>query len=335
MNILDTLRTRFSAALAPLVDEPSAAAGAGAAEPGRHVRRLPGQLSRCRWASGWAGRRARSPRRSSAVSTSPTCATRPRSPAPVSSTCGSATTGCWSSSHAASRDADRLGVARVATPRTFVLDYSLAERRQADARGPHPLDRHRRRALPHAAVPRPLGDQRQPHRRLGHPVRHDHLRLQALRRRGGAGQGAGRRADPAVPAGQPTGRATTTPSSRSVPELEREDRRPRRGRWPTLEAIEPTGDKKLDKQAAKKLQAARAQLADLRAQLAATEAKIAATRRRPRAREAGRRAPEHRPGGARRDRQAARRRRREPGPVGASFCPPAWRRSTRSTTGSA
>ena len=37
--------------------------------------------------------------------------------------------------------------------------------------------------VPHAAVPRPPGDQRQPHRRLGHAVRHDHLRLQALPRR--------------------------------------------------------------------------------------------------------------------------------------------------------
>ena len=67
-------------------------------------------------------------------------------------------------------------------PRTIVIDYSVAERRQADARRPHPLHGDRRRPLSHAEVPRPPGDQRQPPRRLGHAVRHDHLRLQALRR---------------------------------------------------------------------------------------------------------------------------------------------------------
>ena len=49
----------------------------------------------------------------------------------------------------------RLGVAPVAQPRTFVDRLLRPQRGQADARGPHPLDRDRRRPVPRAAVPRP------------------------------------------------------------------------------------------------------------------------------------------------------------------------------------
>ena len=60
----------------------------------------------------------------------------------------------------------------------------VAQRGQADARGPYPVHRYRRCALPHAAVCRPPRDQRQSSGRLGHPVRHDHLRLSPFWRPG-------------------------------------------------------------------------------------------------------------------------------------------------------
>ena len=49
-----------------------------------------------------------------------------------------------------------------------------AERGQGDARRPPAHHRDRRRAGPHALVPRPHGDPREPHRRLGTPVRDAH-----------------------------------------------------------------------------------------------------------------------------------------------------------------
>ena len=58
----------------------------------------------------------------------------------------------------------------------------LAKRRQADARRPCSLDRDRRCALSHAQISGSSGDWRQPSRRLGHAVRDDHLRLEALSR---------------------------------------------------------------------------------------------------------------------------------------------------------
>ena len=74
------------------------------------------------------------------------------------------------------------------------------ERGQADARRAHPLDGDRRCAVPRAAVPRPHGHQRQPHRRLGHPVRHDPLRLAPFPRRGRVPTPSGGRACPPVQA---------------------------------------------------------------------------------------------------------------------------------------
>ncbi len=55
-----------------------------------------------------------------------------------------------------------------------------AQRRQADARRPYPFHRDRRRALSAAAVSRRPRGERQPSRRLGHPVRDGDLRLQAF-----------------------------------------------------------------------------------------------------------------------------------------------------------
>ncbi len=54
----------------------------------------------------------------------------------------------------------------------------FAERRQADARRPHPLDDPRRLPRARAALARPSRHHRQPHRRLGHAVRHVARRLE-------------------------------------------------------------------------------------------------------------------------------------------------------------
>ena len=60
----------------------------------------------------------------------------------------------------------------------------VAERRQADARRPHPLDGHRREPRPDPRGPRPQGHPRQPPGRLGPPVRPDPLGLEAPPRPG-------------------------------------------------------------------------------------------------------------------------------------------------------
>ena len=77
----------------------------------------------CRWPNGSDGRRATSPPRSSPGSTCPISAHRRRSPAPASSICASATTG-WPNGFPPPLDDPRLGVAPVAEPRTFVIDFS-------------------------------------------------------------------------------------------------------------------------------------------------------------------------------------------------------------------
>ena len=68
---------------------------------------------------------------------------------------------------------DRLGIAPVEHPRTYVIDFSAPNVAKPMHVGPHPLDGHRRRPVPHVAIPRPQGDKRQSHRRLGHAIRHD------------------------------------------------------------------------------------------------------------------------------------------------------------------
>ena len=81
--------------------------------------------------------------------------------------------------------------------------FFRAERGQADARRPYPLDRYRRLVVPRVAIPGPHGHQRQPHRRLGHAVRHDPLRLAQLPRRGGLSPKPRRRTCPALSARPP------------------------------------------------------------------------------------------------------------------------------------
>ena len=77
---------------------------------------------------------------------------------------------------------ERLGVRRPAGQRTLRRRLLAPQRRQGDARRPPAHDGHRRLAVPHADVHRPAGDPREPHRRLGHAVRHAH-RAPARRRR--------------------------------------------------------------------------------------------------------------------------------------------------------
>ena len=185
MNILALLRDRFAAALRATGRRRGRRArpgGDGAAQPGREVRRLSGQL---RDAAGQAAGQAAAggcASSSSSGSTWPTCASRRKSPGRASSICGSRTTGSPSSLPSPAATSSGWASRRPRRRGRFVDRLLVAECRQADARRPHPLDRDRRRALPHPEVPRPPRDQRQPPRRLGHAVRDDHLRLQALRR---------------------------------------------------------------------------------------------------------------------------------------------------------
>ena len=191
MSILTELKARFRSALAGLADEPDELLDMirRSQDPkfGDYQANLAMPLGQ---AAGPAA--ARSGRRSGRpAATWPTCASRRRSPGRGSSICGCATTWLVERLAAAVHD-PRLGVAPVARPRTFVVDYSAPNVAKPMHVGPHPLDGHRRCPVPHAAVPRPRGDQRQSPRRLGHPVRHDPLWLQALPRRGGLSAEAGR-----------------------------------------------------------------------------------------------------------------------------------------------
>ena len=235
MNILAELQSRFRRC------------------PGRHGRRsgraswpwsAPARIrssattrptSPCRWASGWAGRRATwRPRSSRRLDVDDLCEP-PEIAGPGfinlrlrdrlagrAARSGRWPTSGWASSRPRSRG-------------RIVVDYSAPERGQADARGPHPLDRDRRRALAHAAVPRPPRDRRQPHRRLGHAVRHDHLRLQAFSRSRGLSGQSGRGARPAVSAGQPAGRLSRRPRPR-CPSMREQIARAASRSWPTQAA---------------------------------------------------------------------------------------------------
>ncbi len=82
---------------------------------------------------------------------------------------------------------DRLGVRPAAAGQDRRRRLLGAERRQGDARRPPAHHRHRRLARADAGVPRPPRDPGEPHRRLGHPVRHAH------RAPGRPRRGAGRR----------------------------------------------------------------------------------------------------------------------------------------------
>ncbi len=72
----------------------------------------------------------------------------------------------------------------------------VAERGQADAHRPHPLDDHRRRHQAGAARGRLRGGRRQPPGRLGHAVRQADRRLAQVARRGGVRPRSRRRAAP-------------------------------------------------------------------------------------------------------------------------------------------
>ena len=66
----------------------------------------------------------------------------------------------------------RLGVPARGAPRQGGHRLLRAERREGDARRPPAHDDHRRRARPHARVPRSRGRAAEPRRRLGYAVRH-------------------------------------------------------------------------------------------------------------------------------------------------------------------
>ena len=63
--------------------------------------------------------------------------------------------------HRACGDA-RLGVDPVASPMTYIVDFSSPNVAKTDACGSHPFDRHRRRHLSDPQVPRAPGDCGQP-----------------------------------------------------------------------------------------------------------------------------------------------------------------------------
>ena len=93
----------------------------------------------------------------------------------------------WLAAAVAEMAADpRLGVPR--QPTAEHPDRLLgAQRRQGDARRAPAHHGRRRRPGPHAGAPRPPRDPAEPHRRLGHAVRHAHRA--PARRRGGLARG--------------------------------------------------------------------------------------------------------------------------------------------------
>ena len=105
----------------------------------------------------------------------------------------------------------RLGVPR--QPTAEHPDRLLrAQRGQGDARRAPAHHRRRRRAGPHAGAPRAPRDPAEPHRRLGHAVRHAH-RAPARRRRGlRRGRPARDRPERLLPGGPRGVRRATRPS---------------------------------------------------------------------------------------------------------------------------
>ena len=153
MNVLERIAAAFAAAT-PEGGDPEAFAAAVRADDRPQVRRLPGQRLHGAGQGPEARTRASWPPRSPTRSTWSRWPARPRSPARGSSTSGSTTPGSRETLGDLLAD-DRLGIAPpddAADGRDRLL---LAQRRQADARRPHPLDGHRRQ--PGADLRRPSG----------------------------------------------------------------------------------------------------------------------------------------------------------------------------------
>ena len=298
MNVLEQLRPAFAAAT-PEGGDPRAFAAGRPAQHRPEVRRLPGQrLHGDRQGGaeepargGAGGRRGRRPRPDGRAS--------PRSPGPDSSTSGSGTTG--------SRgrlgdllDDPKLGLAPPRDAEDGGDRLLVAQRRQADARRPPPLDGDRREPGPDLRGARPQGHPRQPPGRLGLAVRDDPLGLEEPPGRGRLRRRPRRRAGPALPAGPGPDQAGRGRSARSTARRSPSTSRARPPRPPPSSPSWPRGPDDTFEDVARRIAEAR----DDR-------------RRHPR-----------------RDRQAPRRRLREPGPLGAVHAPLPGRASRRSTTGS-
>ena len=80
----------------------------------------------------------------------------------------------------------------------------FAQHCQTDACGPYPIHRYRRRTLPNSSLPGAFGNCRQPPRRLGHSIRHDHFRLSPFWRAGRLRSKSSWRTGPRLPTRAPT-----------------------------------------------------------------------------------------------------------------------------------
>ena len=210
MNILAQLQTRFRTATcrpgwrSAFLRRTGRTRGDGPAEPGSEIRRLSGQLRDAaeEQAGPPAARdrdRSREPPRHRRDLRAPRDrrAGLHQSAAPngLAHAAVDRRRGRRAAGHRARREAAQLR-RRLFRP----------ERRQTDARRPHPLDRHRRQPLPHPQIPRPHGYRRQSHRRLGHPVRDDYLWLQEFPRPSSLRTKSSQRIGPAVSTGESAGR---------------------------------------------------------------------------------------------------------------------------------
>ena len=269
MNILALLRDRFAAALARWASttrEVPESGGDGAAQPGREVRRLPGQL---RDAAGQAAGQAaaRSCRGSSSRGwTWPTCASRRKSPGPGFINLRLKDDWLAEQLAAASRDVERLGVAPAATPRTFVIDYSSPNVAKPMHVG------HIRSTVIGDALYRML-------KFLGHrTISDNHLGdwgtqfgmiiygYKHFVDDAALAQAAGRRADAALQAGEPLVEYHETRNEK-IPALEKKHRRRRAAAGAAASGARLPPIQRTPRRQAKRLRQAEAQLNELRAEL--------------------------------------------------------------------